>query len=173
LDALDECLAVLDVESLRGAARLADVGSGAGLPGIVLAAALPDTAVTLIESDPSRSAFLGNVAERLQLSNVEVVPQPVQSWTSGFGVFDAVTARRAMRPQTIMAPIAQLLRPGGVAVVFLRRERDRQDGARAAAAASGLALEPDRAPPMSRGRHRLRKRTYHVYRRVPPDQQSA
>ena len=60
--------------------RLVDVGSGAGLPGIPLALALPRTHVTLVESSHKKSTFLNQALIELGLKNVEVVNARVESW---------------------------------------------------------------------------------------------
>ncbi|HUP94314.1 MAG TPA: 16S rRNA (guanine(527)-N(7))-methyltransferase RsmG [Burkholderiales bacterium] len=59
---------------------LVDVGSGAGLPGIPLALALPRTHVTLVESSHKKSTFLNQALIELDLKNVEVVNARVESW---------------------------------------------------------------------------------------------
>jgi len=63
-----------------GAATILDVGSGAGLPGIPLALALPDSRVTLLESSHKKAAFLKQAAMELNLRNVEVVCERVEAW---------------------------------------------------------------------------------------------
>ena len=70
-------------------ARWADIGSGAGLPGMVVAILTADP-VTLIEPRRLRAEFLGAVADRLGLTNVTVVPAKAQAAT---GKFDVITAR--------------------------------------------------------------------------------
>ena len=69
---------------------LADVGSGPGLPGIPLAIARPDLAVTLIESNGKKARFLREAVRNLPLANVTVVQERVQD---ADGRFDTVTAR--------------------------------------------------------------------------------
>lgn len=72
--------------------RLADVGSGPGLPGLVLALARPKLQVTLIESNGKKAAFLRHVRRRLELTNVTVVQQRVESWSPDER-FDRVVCR--------------------------------------------------------------------------------
>jgi 16S rRNA (guanine527-N7)-methyltransferase len=69
---------------------LADLGSGAGLPGIPLAIARPDIAVTLVESNGKKARFLREAIRSLPLANVTVAQGRVQDAT---GAFDTVTAR--------------------------------------------------------------------------------
>lgn len=84
----------------RGA-TVADIGSGAGLPGLVLAIARPDLEITLIEPLLRRTTFLEEVVSSLGLSSVEVVRGRADS-VHGRRVFDVVTSRA-------VAPLARLL----------------------------------------------------------------
>jgi 16S rRNA (guanine527-N7)-methyltransferase len=72
--------------------RVGDVGSGAGLPGLVLAIARPDVEWVLIEPMERRVAWLAEQVETLGLSNVEIVRARAEEWRRG-PVLDAVTAR--------------------------------------------------------------------------------
>jgi 16S rRNA (guanine527-N7)-methyltransferase len=65
---------------------IADIGSGAGLPGIPLAVAKPNTNVVLVESNHKKSAFLRQAMTELQLTNVEVVTERVERWRPSFAV---------------------------------------------------------------------------------------
>ncbi len=82
-----DSLAVLPF--VRGT-TLADLGSGAGLPGIPLAIAQPDLRVTLVESNGKKARFLRESVRSLPLANVRVEQSRVQDTT---GKFDTVTAR--------------------------------------------------------------------------------
>jgi 16S rRNA (guanine527-N7)-methyltransferase len=77
--------------AIRRAETIADLGSGAGLPGIPLAIARPDARFTLIEPRQPRAAFLELVVERLGLDNVEVAIARVEDLRGAS--FDAATAR--------------------------------------------------------------------------------
>jgi 16S rRNA (guanine527-N7)-methyltransferase len=97
-------------------ARLVDVGSGAGLPGIPLALARPDLTVTLLEPLARRVAFLTECVERLRLERVTVVrgraeEGPVRRELGGA---DAVTARAVAPLDKLAGWCLPLLRPGGV-----------------------------------------------------------
>lgn len=80
-----DCLAVAPHVA---AERLLDVGSGAGLPGIPLALALPDARMTLLDSNHKKAAFLRQVVTELKLGNTEVVCERAETWRppQGFGV---------------------------------------------------------------------------------------
>lgn len=77
---------------LEGVARLADVGSGAGLPGLVLAIARPDLEVVSVESNQKKSAFQQQAKIELALANVSIHCGRVEAMEPGTQ-FDAVTSR--------------------------------------------------------------------------------
>jgi 16S rRNA (guanine(527)-N(7))-methyltransferase RsmG len=99
---LSESLAGIEFDPVRTARRLADMGSGAGFPGLVLAAALPQARVTLIEKIPKKCSFLRRAASELSLANVEVVEGTVQEWSEGLASCDVVTSRKLGRPETML-----------------------------------------------------------------------
>ena len=71
---------------------LLDVGSGAGLPGIPLAVALPRAHVTLLESNHKKCAFLQQAKLELKLDNVAVASERVETWRPG-RTFEVVISR--------------------------------------------------------------------------------
>ena len=75
-----------------GEGQVADVGSGAGLPGIPLALSLPETRFVLIDSNGKKTRFLNQAKLVLGLDNVEVVNQRVEQYQPGI-YFDTVIAR--------------------------------------------------------------------------------
>jgi 16S rRNA (guanine527-N7)-methyltransferase len=92
---------------------LVDLGSGAGLPGIVLALLLPDVAVTLLEPMQRRTAFLTGCVTTLSLANATVLQGRAEDWAGKLAA-DVVTAR-AVAPLARLAPLALgLVRPGGI-----------------------------------------------------------
>jgi len=75
-----------------GAVTLLDVGSGAGLPGIPLALALPDSRVTLLDSNHKKAAFLKQAVMELKLVNAEVVCERAETWSLST-TFEVVISR--------------------------------------------------------------------------------
>ncbi|MCD2168345.1 MULTISPECIES: 16S rRNA (guanine(527)-N(7))-methyltransferase RsmG [Microbacterium] len=98
--------------------RAVDVGSGAGLPGLVLAIARPDVEWTLIEPMERRTAWLTEQVSELGLSNVSVARMRGEEWAEG-RVFDVATARAVSALRTLLPFTAPLVRPGG-RLVFLK-----------------------------------------------------
>jgi 16S rRNA (guanine527-N7)-methyltransferase len=82
----------LTVTSLVKGNQILDVGSGAGLPGIPLAIALPDYRFVLLDSALKRTRFLSQAVSELNLSNVSVVNARIEAYQSPC-LFDTITAR--------------------------------------------------------------------------------
>ncbi len=100
-------------ELVPGPCSLVDLGSGAGLPGIVLAMLLPDSEVILLEPALRRATFLGECVAELGLSNARVVRARAEQMAGTLTV-DVVTAR-AVAPLDRLAALALgLLKPGGI-----------------------------------------------------------
>jgi 16S rRNA (guanine527-N7)-methyltransferase len=117
---------------------LVDVGSGAGLPGIVLALLLPDAEITLVESMAKRAAFLGECVNDLGLGNVAVRRARAEELAGTMAV-DVVTAR-AVAPLDRLAGLAvPLLRPGGI-VLAIKGARAAQEVAAARDALTRLGV---------------------------------
>jgi 16S rRNA (guanine527-N7)-methyltransferase len=91
-------------------ATLADLGSGAGLPGIPLAIARPALAVTLVESNGKKARFLREAVRSLPLPNVKVAQVRVQD---AAGRFDTVTARAFASLADMLVWAGHLLAPDG------------------------------------------------------------
>ncbi len=104
-----DSLAVLG--QLRGLA-VADVGSGAGFPGLPLAIADPDRRFTLVESTVKKAKFLLHAAARLELPNVEVVPLRAESYRPP-RPFDSVIARALGTLSEFVRVAGHLAGPGG------------------------------------------------------------
>jgi 16S rRNA (guanine527-N7)-methyltransferase len=154
-----DSLSGLELEPIRSAARIADLGSGAGLPGLVLAAALPDARVDLIESVARKCDFLRDAIERMRLDNAIVVCERSEDWAGGEGreTYDVVTARSVGRLAALAELASPLLRDGGLLAAW-KGTRSAQEEAEAARAADRLAMEPTEIRsvqpyPSSRNRH--------------------
>ena len=98
-------------------ARVGDVGSGAGLPGLVLAIARPDVEWVLIEPMERRVTWLQEQTDALELQNVSIVRARGEEWTEG-AVLDAVTARAVSALKTLIPLTAPLVRVGGELVLL-------------------------------------------------------
>lgn len=94
-------------------ARIADVGSGAGLPGIPLALARPDWHVALVESNEKKTAFLQQAKIELALSNVEIHSGRVETWRPAER-FAVVISRAFAELADFVGACVHLLAPGGV-----------------------------------------------------------
>lgn len=115
------------VEVVRGLdGPIVDVGSGNGSPGIPLAASLPDREVTLLESNHRKCAFLERMAP--EFPNVRVVcGRAEEQETDGFGV---ATAKALAPPPVALEWVLPLVKPGGVAVLWLGSSVDLEQVAR-------------------------------------------
>jgi 16S rRNA (guanine527-N7)-methyltransferase len=135
-----DSLVALDVPAVRRARRLADLGSGGGFPGLVLAIALPAARVALVESVTRKCAFLTAAAERLDLGNVEIVSARAEDWPAGLGVADLVTVRALASLAVLVEYAAPLLGVGGQLVAWKGRvDGEEEADGRAAAAALGMS----------------------------------
>jgi 16S rRNA (guanine527-N7)-methyltransferase len=160
-----DSLSGLEVEQLAAAGRVADLGSGAGLPGLVLAACLPDARFDLIESVGRKCEFLREAADRMGLENATVVCERSEDWAAAEGeeAYDAVTARALGSLATLAELASPLLRDGGVLVAWkgARSEAEEAELARSAPRVAMKPLEVRAVSPYSGSRdrhiHLLRK----------------
>jgi 16S rRNA (guanine527-N7)-methyltransferase len=139
-----DSLTGLGVESLNSASRIADVGSGAGFPGLVLAVALPDSQVDLIESVGRKCEFIQRAIDAAGIGNARVLNERSETLAAGEGreVYDAVTARAVGRLSTLAELASPLLRENGVLVAWKGRRDDEEEGQLANASAQ-LAMRPE------------------------------
>lgn len=96
----------------KSGAKLLDVGSGGGLPGIPLAIACPDLRVTLLDANGKKCAFLTQARVELGLANVEVVHARVERWAGPR--FDLVVARAFSSLRDLVALTRHLISENGV-----------------------------------------------------------
>jgi 16S rRNA (guanine527-N7)-methyltransferase len=160
-----DSLTGLEVPALAGAERIADVGAGAGFPGLVLAVALPRAQVDLIESVGRKCEFMRRAAEAAEIANVRVLQTRSEDWAAGEGreAYDAVTARAVGRLSTLAELASPLLKPNGVLVAW-KGKRDAEEEEQLEHAAEELAMTPeqvlevgDRAGSKHRHLHVIRK----------------
>jgi 16S rRNA (guanine527-N7)-methyltransferase len=97
--------------------RVGDVGSGAGLPGLVLAIARPDVEFVLIEPMERRTAWLNDQVDALGLKNVTVVRDRAEDVRRDV-LLDQVTARAVSALKKLIPMTAPLVRPGGELVLM-------------------------------------------------------
>ena len=145
---LADSLSGLSVQELRRARRVADVGSGAGFPGLALAVALPEVQVDLIESAGRKTAVAARLAQAAELTNARALTARAEEWAKlpaqlggGRDAYDVVTARAVAPLAVLVEYAAPLLRDGGVLVAW-KGARDAAEEAGAAAAAERLAMVP-------------------------------
>lgn len=137
-------------------ATVADVGSGAGLPGLVLAAARPDLIVTLIEPMQRRTDWLLQEAERLGLTALTVLRARAEDVPAG-ARFDVVTARAVGALAALLPITAPLARPGGRLLLMKGASADEELASAASVVrrlglievgvdvlGAGMAIEPTR-----------------------------
>jgi 16S rRNA (guanine527-N7)-methyltransferase len=116
---LINCAVVAEV--IPEGARVVDIGSGAGLPGVVLAIVRPDLSITLLEPLLRRTTFLNECVEMLELRNVTVCRARAEEVAREFSV-DVATARAVAPLERLITWALPLLRPGGE-LLALKGER--------------------------------------------------
>ncbi len=159
-----DSLEALNVEIVRKSTTIADIGAGAGLPGLPLAVALPHSEVKLIDSQTRKCAFVERVRETARIENARVVCTRVEEWAEGIGGQDVVLARAVAAQPVVLEYAAPLLRLGGALVDWRgRRNPEEERSAAAAAELLGLRLESiERVEPYEG----VRDHHLHVYLKV-------
>lgn len=142
-DHLADSLVALELPEVRSATAIADLGAGAGFPGLPLAIALPGAALALVESSTRKCEFIERAATAGRVHNAEVVNARAEDWPAGLGRFDLVTAR-ALAPLDVVAEYAApLLKLGGRLLAWRgRRDPNVEAAAQRAAAAIGMEVGP-------------------------------
>jgi 16S rRNA (guanine527-N7)-methyltransferase len=160
-----DSLTGLDVAELRGAGRVADVGAGAGFPGLALAVALPGAQVDLIESIGRKCDFMRRAIAAAGITNATILNTRSEDWASADGreSYDIVTARAVGRLSTLAELASPLLKPNGVLIAW-KGKRDPDEERQIENAAEQLAMRPesildvgDRAGSEHRHLHIIRK----------------
>jgi 16S rRNA (guanine527-N7)-methyltransferase len=155
-----DSLSGLEVAELARASRIADIGAGAGFPGLVLAIALPHAQVDLIESAGRKTAVIDRLIQAASVDNARSVTARVEDFARLPGSrdgYDAVTARAVASLPVLVEYAAPLLRLSGVFVAWKGVvDRDELRLGRGAAEQVGLSVEsvlPVQPFPAARDRH--------------------
>ncbi len=156
-DHLADALVALQLPEVRAAETIADLGAGAGVPGLPLAVARPAATVTLVESNRRKCEFISRAIDSCAIANARVVAVRAEEWPEGFESFDLVTARALAALPVVAEYAAPLLRVGGALVAWRgRRDPEEEAAGRAAAGELGLRAEdpvPVEPYPGVRNRH--------------------
>lgn len=161
-----DSLSALALPQVTRARTVADLGSGAGFPGLALAVALPRARVALVESVSRKCRFLERVCSGAGVENAHVVHARAERWPDGLGRHDLVTAR-ALAPLAVLCEYAAPLLASGGTLVAWKGEIGLSEAQMGERAASLLGLEPGgvvRTEPYAGSvAHHL-----HSYRKVAP-----
>ncbi len=158
----------LEFPALAEAGRIADIGSGAGFPGLVLAVALPDARVDLIESVSRKCEFIQRAVDSAGIDNANVIDSRSEEVATGDrrDSYDAVTARAVGRLSTLAELASPLLREDGVLVAW-KGKRNPDEEHQLENAAEQLAMRPEQilhVGPFAGSEHRH----LHLVRKVGP-----
>jgi 16S rRNA (guanine527-N7)-methyltransferase len=153
-----DSLSGLELAELARAETVADIGSGAGFPGLVVAIAKPAAKVDLIESTGRKCEFMRRAIGAAAIDNARVICERAEAWAGGEGreAYEAVTARAVGRLSTIAELASPLLREGGALIVWKGR-RDPAEEAELERAADRLAMRHEDVRwvgPFAGSRHR-------------------
>jgi 16S rRNA (guanine527-N7)-methyltransferase len=173
---VEDSLTGLDVPELRAARRIADLGSGAGFPGLVLAVALPRASIDMIESIGRKTTFIARAASEAGIGNAAAITARAEDVAreeppaGGRESYDVVTARAVGRLSTLAELASPLLKEGGVLVAW-KGKRDEEEERQMDRASASLAMTPEQILDVG---HRAgsKHRHLHVLRKsapAPPD----
>jgi len=139
-----DSLTGLGVEALSQAGRIADIGAGAGFPGLALAVALPGAQVDLIESVGRKCDFMTRAATAAGIANASVLNLRSEDWARGEGreAYDIVTARAVGRLSTLAELASPLLKPNSLLVAW-KGKRDAEEESELERASESLAMTPE------------------------------
>jgi 16S rRNA (guanine527-N7)-methyltransferase len=168
-----DALSGLEVDELARARRIADIGAGAGFPGLALAVALPQAQVDLVEAAGRKTAVADRLIQAGDVSNARSITTRAEEFAAvpvavggGREAYDAVTARAVGPLAVLVEYAAPLLREGGVLVAW-KGARDADEEASGAVAADQLGMAVGdvlAARPFASSVNRH----LHVFRKVSP-----
>jgi 16S rRNA (guanine527-N7)-methyltransferase len=154
-----DSLSLLSLDAVSAAGRIADVGSGGGLPALVLAVALPEAQITAIESQRKKCEHIERSAQALELGNVSVCCARAEDHgrSGAREGYDVVVTRAVASLPAVAEYSMPLLRLGGtmVAMKGLISDQERTQASDALGILGGDELEMVRLDPFSGSRDRL------------------
>lgn len=167
-----DSLSGLEIEELRLGKRVADLGAGAGFPGLVLAVALTGASVDLIEATGRKADAIRRLIDAGSIENARAVTARAEEWAKapapigGRGVYDVVTARAVGPLAVLVEYAAPLLQEGGVLIAWKTAQKAAEEEAGAKAAVEvGLSVE---AVVEVQPWPEARDRRLHVFRKLAP-----
>ncbi|HTU16193.1 MAG TPA: 16S rRNA (guanine(527)-N(7))-methyltransferase RsmG [Solirubrobacterales bacterium] len=165
---LADSLSGLAVDEVNSATRCADIGSGAGFPGIPLAKARPEAEFVLIDSVGKKVRFIDSVIDELAIGNARAVHARSEEWAKGEGAeaYDLVTAR-AVAPLEALAELASPLLEEGGSLVAWKGERELDEESKLATLEERLAMRLDRVVAV-RPYRSSRERNLYVVKKTGP-----
>jgi 16S rRNA (guanine527-N7)-methyltransferase len=153
-----DCLALLDLETVRTSRRVVDIGSGAGFPALVIALALPSTTITAVESQRKKCGFIEGAARAMSLDNVEIRCQRVEEYgrTARRETHDLAVSRALARLAVVAEYSFPLLELGGtmIAMKGLISDEERIQAEQALGILGGSGLQPMRLEPFAGAENR-------------------
>jgi 16S rRNA (guanine527-N7)-methyltransferase len=165
---VEDSLTGLEVPELREAHQIADLGAGAGFPGLVLAVTLPEAHVDLIDSISRKTAFITHAAAEAEIPNATAMTTRAEDLAKGEAreSYDIVTARAVARLSTVAELASPLLKENGLLIAWKGR-RDDEEEAQMDRAAPELEMTPERILDVG---HRAgsEHRHLHVIRKTGP-----
>ena len=145
-----DSLCALELDAVRTAGAIADIGAGAGFPGLPLAVALPSARVDLLESAQRKCAVIERLAAAAGIQNARAVRHRAEEWAADDGAcaYDIATAR-AVGPLPVLVEYAgPLLRLGGSLIAW-KGSRDPREEEAGATAAHAVGLRPAAVVPVA------------------------
>jgi 16S rRNA (guanine527-N7)-methyltransferase len=111
------------LEHTKKQIKILDIGSGAGLPGIIIAINQPWSQVIMSEKNKKKAYFIKKTIKTLGLKNAEIIDAAINPTTKNIGPFDVITARALASSKNIINISAQLLKPNGVFLLMKGRKK--------------------------------------------------
>jgi 16S rRNA (guanine527-N7)-methyltransferase len=138
-----DSLSGLELDEVRSALRIVDIGAGAGFPGLPLAIALPGAEIDLLEASRRKAAVIERLAAAAGTTNARALPLRAEEWAlaEGRNAYGAATVRAVAPLAVLVEYAAPLLRVGGSLLAW-KGHRDPEEESSGAAAAEMVGLRP-------------------------------